>query len=122
MSDMIKSINHIFTDKIFYIPDFQCGFAWEKQQYQNLLDDLELLRPETGRHYTGTLVVGSLDGYKSKPFIDTNMQEYKSFDIIDGQQRLTTIVILLKAIYDPEYVTRICLHCSFKFPQTIKIN
>ena len=100
MSDMIKSIKQIFTDQIFYVPDYQRGYAWEEQQCQDLIDDLELLRPETGRHYTGTLVVRSTDGNNSKPFIDANMQEYKSFDIIDGQQRLTTVVILLKAIYD----------------------
>ena len=100
MSDMIKSIKQIFTDQIFYVPDYQRGYAWEEQQCQDLIDDLELLRPETGRHYTGTLVVRSTDRNNSKPFIDANMQEYKSFDIIDGQQRLTTVVILLKAIYD----------------------
>ena len=100
MSDMIKSIKQIFTDQIFYVPDYQRGYAWEEKQCQDFLDDLELIHPETGRHFTGTLVVSPHDPGTSKPFIDAYMQEYKSYDIIDGQQRLTTIVILLKTIYD----------------------
>lgn len=100
MSDMLKSIKQIFTDRIFYVPDYQRGYSWEGRQLQDLLDDLELLRPETGRHYTGTLVVRPIEENNSGPFLDANMQEYKSFDIIDGQQRIASIVILLKAIYD----------------------
>jgi hypothetical protein len=98
MVDMVKSVKQIFADQVFYVPDYQRGYAWEDQQCQDLLDDLELLS-ETGRHYTGTLVVGP-HGENAAPFIDANMQEYLTYDIIDGQQRIATIVMLLKAIYD----------------------
>jgi hypothetical protein len=112
MSDMIKSIKQVFTDQVFYIPDYQRGYAWEEQQCQDLLDDLELLRPETGRHYTGTLVVRPKETNDYKPFIDANMQEYRSFDIIDGQQRLTTVVILLKTMFDQMEVIPQCRHLA----------
>ncbi|HNT24178.1 MAG TPA: DUF262 domain-containing HNH endonuclease family protein [Anaerolineales bacterium] len=98
MSDMIKSVKQIFSDQIFFVPDYQRGYAWEERQCQDLLDDLDLLS-ESGRHYTGTIVVCPRTEDAS-PFLDANLREYKAFDIIDGQQRLTTVVILLKAIHD----------------------
>lgn len=98
MSDMIKSVKQIFTDQVFFIPDYQRGYAWEVDQCQDLLDDLELISAN-GRHYTGTLVVAPHEG-EQKSFVDINLLEYQAFDIIDGQQRLTTIIILLRAILD----------------------
>jgi hypothetical protein len=98
MADMIKSIRQVFADRIFYVPDYQRGYAWGAQQCQDLLDDLELLRTGNGEHYTGTVVVRPLADDGHSPFLDNKMQQYKSFDIIDGQQRLTTIVILLKVL------------------------
>jgi hypothetical protein len=98
MTDMIKSVKQLFSDQIYFVPDYQRGYAWEDRQCQDLLDDLELLS-ETGRHYTGTIVVGPHEE-NMKIFLDANMQEYKAYDIIDGQQRLTTILILLKVIHD----------------------
>lgn len=98
MSDMIKSIKQVFTDTIFYIPDYQRGYAWEDRQCQDLLDDLELLQPAAGKHYTGTLVV--CPRKDDQAFTDINQIEYQAFDIIDGQQRLTTISILLKVLHD----------------------
>ena len=99
MPDMVKSIHQVFGNRIFYIPDYQRGYAWEERQCQDLLDDLELLKPGNGEHYTGTVVVRPLDDDHAS-FIDINMQEYEAFDIIDGQQRITTIIILLKVLHD----------------------
>lgn len=110
MSDMIKSVKQVFTDHIFFIPDYQRGYAWEDRQCQDLLDDLELLRPGAGKHYTGTLVV--CPRKEAQPFIDINQLEYQAFEIIDGQQRLTTIIILLKTLHDQMQAQAECQHLA----------
>jgi uncharacterized protein with ParB-like and HNH nuclease domain len=98
MPDMVKRINQIFADQVYRVPDYQRGYAWEERQWKDLLEDLDLL-PEGRTHFTGTLILRSYGKSKEK-ILDRNMQSYEVFDIIDGQQRLTTIVILLKSIYD----------------------
>jgi hypothetical protein len=98
MPDMVKRFSQIFADQVFHVPDYQRGYAWEQRQWDDLLEDLELLTD--GRtHFTGTLVLRARnDG--SGQILDQHMHAYDSYDIIDGQQRLTTVVILLKAIHD----------------------
>lgn len=86
----------IFRQRMFRIPDYQRGYAWETRHLNDLLEDLELLPP--GRtHYTGTLVVRPVTETKLR---DENGHTYEIFDVIDGQQRLTTIVIFLDALHD----------------------
>lgn len=54
--DHLQSVQYIFSDRLFRIPDYQRGYAWEEQQWRDLLEDLELL-PDESDHFTGTLVV-----------------------------------------------------------------
>jgi hypothetical protein len=98
MPDMVKGISQIFADQVFYVPDYQRGYAWDQRQWDDLLEDLELL-PEGRSHFTGTLVMRAHNDQNGK-ILDQDMHAYKPLDIIDGQQRLTTVVILLKAIHD----------------------
>lgn len=68
----------------FNIPDYQRGYRWEKQEVRELLDDLWdfSIRNDNG------------DFYCLQPIV---LQEKNvgSFDVLDGQQRLTTLYILL---------------------------
>jgi uncharacterized protein with ParB-like and HNH nuclease domain len=84
----------IFSDCLFCVPDYQRGYAWENRQRAELLEDLELL-PANKHHYTGTLV---LHGSNGKQIENKRGETFHTFDIVDGQQRLTTIVLLLHAI------------------------
>ncbi len=85
----------LFEGKLYRIPDYQRGYAWEKPQLDDLLEDLDLLPAGQARHYTGTVVLHRRD---DEPVRDKRGSSYEIFDIVDGQQRLTTIVILLDAI------------------------
>lgn len=77
------------------VPDYQRGYAWEAQQRNEFLEDLELLG--AGReHYTGTVVLHEVDHGPRKP--DAEGKSYGTADFVDGQQRLATIVLLLDAI------------------------
>ena len=89
-------MNEILKTHIFNIPDYQRGYAWKERQLGDLWDDINDIRYENGEyqyHYTGMLCLAP----KSLP------EEYKwtnrkMFDVVDGQQRLTTIMILLSQL------------------------
>jgi uncharacterized protein with ParB-like and HNH nuclease domain len=82
----LENLTDIFNNKIFRIPDYQRGYSWENPQLEDLWRDLEIL--EKGEsHYTGMLSV-KFDAEKD------------IYYVIDGQQRITTLTILIKVIVD----------------------
>lgn len=91
----VQTVEEIFAGKILQVPDYQRGYAWDRQNWDDFLDDLDLLEPEKD-HYTGTLVLHAVgvDGQRR----DEGRSKYDVFHIVDGQQRLTTIVLLLDAL------------------------
>lgn len=96
MANLTEPVGRLFLDRIFHVPDYQRGYAWEKKQWDDLLQDLELL-PRGRDHFTGTLVLCP-NGHFVDPIRDEEGRLYTNVDIIDGQQRLTTIVLLLMAV------------------------
>ena len=77
---------------IFTIPEYQRGYAWTKDQLEDLLNDLsdvEFIK----EHYAGTI---TLIKSGQEQIGITNLTKY---DIVDGQQRLTTFHLLLMTIY-----------------------
>lgn len=96
MSELVKSLSEIFSNRVFFVPDYQRGYAWGKKQWMDLTKDLELL-PDGRKHYTGTLIIRTTNGKGT--VTDEQGRVYKPFDLIDGQQRLTTCILFLKAIH-----------------------
>jgi len=90
-------LQDLFNNRIFRVPDYQRGYAWEKLQIGEFLDDLELLGSTHHRHhYTGTIVL-----YQPGDAARRTSAEGRSYveaAVVDGQQRLTTIVLLLNEI------------------------
>ena len=85
-SNNLKTLPEIFiSNKTFRIPDYQRGYAWGEKQLNDFWNDLANLN-ETRVHYTGMITVEE----KNKNI----------YYVIDGQQRLTTIIILLKVLLD----------------------
>ena len=84
----LLTISEIFTNNFFQIPDYQRGYAWDERQIDELLKDIDHLLLDTSsvRHYTGTLVLSRIKGQSNQ------------YHIVDGQQRLTTLVIFLQCI------------------------
>lgn len=77
---------------IFTIPEYQRGYAWTKDQLEDLLNDLsdvEFIK----EHYAGTI---TLIKSGQEQIGITNLTKY---DIVDGQQRLTTFHLLLASIF-----------------------
>lgn len=84
--DDLKSLSQIFADDVqFVIPDYQRGYSWETKQLNDLWEDLDNMT-ETNTHYTGmfTFCKDSENG--------------KLYNLVDGQQRMTTLIILINEI------------------------
>lgn len=92
-----KTIIDLFSDKKadFLIPDYQRPYAWNEEQCQTLWDDIFLFSfpdnnyeafDENEEYFLGSIVT-----YKN---------EKGKSEVIDGQQRLTTLMLILRAFYD----------------------
>lgn len=82
------SINDIYFSNrgasiLYKIPIYQRNYAWEREEIYALIKDVRDSLEKTV-YYIGTLV--------------TYKREDNVFEVIDGQQRLTTIYIILKAL------------------------
>ena len=92
-----KMILGLFSEKgaDFLIPDYQRAYAWKKEECQKLWEDLYGFAfpgdkcedfDEKGEYFMGPMV--------------TFRNEEDAFEVIDGQQRLTTLLLLLRAFYE----------------------
>src|SRR5258707_470769 len=98
-----KSLDSLFKEKIFRIPDYQRGYAWQPEQLKDFWEDLVNLS-EKRSHYTGVLTLKLLPAAETsedqKEFWLVEDHSYSVYHIVDGQQRLTTFVIFLQAFVD----------------------
>lgn len=104
MSDSkLQSLSEIFNNRIFRIPDFQRGYSWEERQLDDFWEDIQNLHPNK-IHYIGLLTVEPISNSDIQ-----NVEKWKddlwllkkgmtAYYVIDGQQRLTTLIILLHEI------------------------
>ena len=80
----------IGTNKVlFRIPVYQRNYDWSESNCNRLLDDIYTIMESGEKHFLGTIVFMAA---RSGGF---TLQEYV---IIDGQQRLTTLMLILKAL------------------------
>ena len=98
MNELV-SLSDLFNQKIFRIPDYQRGYAWKNQQLEDFWDDLYNLTGDR-IHYTGMLSLKQLKIEDCTTWVEEKwiLGTYKPYHIVDGQQRLTTFIILLNSI------------------------
>ena len=99
----LQSLSQIFQNKLFRIPDYQRGYAWQDPQLRDFWEDLLNLQTDRN-HYTGLLSMKAMNRDEKKK-LDADDQwlldsGFKPYQIVDGQQRLTTFVILLNEIIE----------------------
>ncbi|EGC3388077.1 DUF262 domain-containing protein, partial [Campylobacter jejuni] len=86
---MIKKVKEVLNNSIFFIPNYQRDYAWEEKNLDDLWEDLleaeQAVSDQMG-HFLGTIVVSK------------NSKNPEIYDIIDGQQRITTIFMLRYAL------------------------
>jgi hypothetical protein len=97
-----KTLNELFDGKkIFCIPSYQRAFAWEEKQLTDFIEDIKNQAP--GKDYFMGTILFQKNG--SEGFFD-------KIDIVDGQQRITTLIIFMNCIiesfkknnYDIDYI------------------
>lgn len=83
-----ENVAKVFGRDKFSIPQYQRDYAWKRQNFVDLWEDLEeaIESKDSQGHFLGTIVVAP------------NKENSQIFDIIDGQQRTTTIFMLLYAL------------------------
>lgn len=92
----------LFANKCFRIPNYQRGYAWGEPQLNDLWDDIMDIQKNgtTYRpHYTGAITLQQIDLSDLTPAerkLSASGMEY--YNVVDGQQRLTTLVILLNTL------------------------
>ncbi|BDA07409.1 hypothetical protein OHP008_12230 [Helicobacter pylori] len=96
----LLDLDGVIEKGVFEIPSYQRGYAWQKRQLKDFWNDLEhVSKLENQFHYMHSLTLRELE----------NEFENSAFEIIDGQQRLATSLILLGLLAkitqhkDPKY-------------------
>jgi uncharacterized protein with ParB-like and HNH nuclease domain len=86
------TLNELLTDRLFRIPEYQRAYAWTEKQRKELFRDILEVQTSDKDHFMATVVCLARD----KRMIDAS--QFQVVEVVDGQQRLTTLIILLKAI------------------------
>jgi len=87
------SIKELFgnTDSFYMIPDYQRPYKWENEQVDILWDDInEAFQNGEENYFLGSIIT-------ARP---SDGDKYRYVDVVDGQQRLTTLMILFCVVRD----------------------
>ena len=97
-------VKNIFKGTEYVVPIYQRNYAWTKDEIEQLLNDINDV-PDgfKGKYYLGSLIVNQLGA--------------NVFEVIDGQQRLTTLYLLLSFLNN-DSVNK----CSLRFEAREKSN
>ncbi|HOZ18545.1 MAG TPA: DUF262 domain-containing protein [Candidatus Fermentibacter daniensis] len=89
----LRSVNELRVDNSggslhFFIPDYQRGFRWSPLQVKQLLDDI--------REFTQRRSPQPEEFYCLQPLVIKARSDAGDFEVVDGQQRLTTLLLILR--------------------------
>ena len=89
-------VKEIFSNLWFRIPEYQRPYIWGRDEIDDLLDDLNFAHSEKPEqeYFLGSFV------YQSKKGGSTPGQAFDENDLLDGQQRMTTLLMLFACIRD----------------------
>ncbi len=87
-----RTISDIFNgNRILEIPFFQRAYVWDDEQWQRLLEDMELITQNNKPYFLGSVILKQQN-------TDTQRTVGDIRTIVDGQQRLTTLNIFFKVL------------------------
>ncbi len=100
-----RTLDRLLADPyVFRVPDYQRSYSWTTKEAGQLIDDVVVACGETGDpsdpdqgYFLGAVLLMEAAG---DPVADAASGGLRSFDIIDGQQRLITLTILLAVLRD----------------------
>ena len=107
MPSELQNLDTFFNSRVFRIPDYQRGYAWENRkenhQLEDFWQDLDRLS-EPRKHYTGQITIERVPDELWRRWEDEKWliegKGYTPFYVVDGQQRLTTAIILIKCLLE----------------------
>lgn len=88
-----KNIKELFIgNKLFFVPDYQRNYAWTEKHTKDFFDDFKAKYGDANKkYYYGTILLQKRDS------LNSNFEQY---EIVDGQQRLTTLIVFIKCLID----------------------
>lgn len=106
-------VKTIFSTMWFRIPEYQRPYIWGKDEVNELLDDLTYAQQEKAdqQYFLGSFV------FQSKKADPAGGNEFDENDLLDGQQRMTTLLLLFGCIRDlaqDEEAKSDCQNCIFQ--------
>jgi uncharacterized protein with ParB-like and HNH nuclease domain len=106
-------IKDIFSAIWFRIPEYQRPYIWSRDEINELLDDLTFAQNEKPdqEYFLGSFV------FQSKKADANRGQEFDENDLLDGQQRMTTLLLLFACIRDlakDQEAKNDCQNCIFQ--------
>lgn len=89
----LKSVSNLLGER-FYIPAYQRGYRWEPQQVEELLEDISAFQSNysTKNEYYCLQPIVVIKHYWNQT---ENEERLEGWEVVDGQQRLTTILLIL---------------------------
>ena len=90
------NLETFFHKRLFRIPEYQRAYSWERKHRDDLFNDIKesyQARNSDG-HFMSTVVC------LLKDKISISTDEYDALEIVDGQQRVTTLILLFRAIFN----------------------
>lgn len=93
--DYLLTFDSLLQKRLFRIPEYQRAYSWENKQRKDLFDDIKNLQHHDieRHHFMATVVC-----LQTRTKEEIGADEYSVFHIVDGQQRLTTLIVILKAL------------------------
>ncbi len=90
------NLDSLFSNRLFRIPQYQRAYSWRSKQRNDLFEDIKKSYAAGQRNHFMATIVGMR---RDKPTV-ISTSEHQVVEIVDGQQRITTLILLLKAISD----------------------
>ena len=92
MDPKFVTTKELFQNYMFEIPKYQRPYSWSEGELKDLQNDILKILEKDEDHFMATIVTVSLENLKNS---DSSINR---LEVVDGQQRLTSIAILLRAI------------------------
>jgi uncharacterized protein with ParB-like and HNH nuclease domain len=98
--DVIKAedrkISQFFHDKVFRVPEYQRSYSWDKDQWEDFWNDIKDGFLTGTSHYWGTI---TLRATNERKYCRQKYREFEVYEVVDGQQRITTLYLFMLALH-----------------------
>ena len=101
----LQKLGEILSEYHFEIPDYQRGYAWNETQWKSLWQDIQnISKMTTQQHFTGMMLLRPCE----------NSTDLTNMEVVDGQQRLVTVMILANRLRRKLQQEIVHYHLTFK--------